>query len=387
MAASSSSTLAGACASLSLDDDDSDPILIGDEGVCDLPENHNLVLVGRFATEKLIKFHAMRETMAATWRPGKGVNITEVTSNLFLFQFFHEVDVKRILEDGPWSFEQCLLVLEKLKPNVSPYNVPLKSAEFWVQAHNLPVNFFTHKVAEIIGGALGEFIMADKKNFEGSWKSFLRVIIRIDITLPLRRRMKMKRPSGEIFWIDFKFERLPNFCFLCGVIGHTERFCHLMFEGVNEETKRPFGPFLRATGRRPPVSFGSPWLVSDSSKTIPPVRSTEQDVGNPVSVHPETNRDVGVRARTPNVAGKNKAISGDIPETVGQKLKDTTKMGLYQTKLDDLYDGPVEVDQKRKRTDLSSEPNDTVMSLVCLDDEVSKNGFMAGPGSQARQSQ
>nr|GMC47343.1 conserved hypothetical protein [Ipomoea batatas] len=32
---------------------------------------------------------------------------------VFLFQFsFHEVDVKRIAEDGPWSFEQSLLVVK-----------------------------------------------------------------------------------------------------------------------------------------------------------------------------------------------------------------------------------------------------------------------------------
>lgn len=130
--------------------------------------------------------------MASIWRPWKGVNITEVSTNLCLFQFFHEVDMKRIMEDGLWSYEQCLLVMEKLQKNVSPYDVSLNSAEFWVQVHNCPLSFFKHKVAEIIGSTLGELVIVDKKNFEGSWKSFLRVRVLIDITKPLRRRMKMQ---------------------------------------------------------------------------------------------------------------------------------------------------------------------------------------------------
>lgn len=100
------------------------------------------------------------------------------------------------MEDGPWSFEQCLLVMKKLQQNVSLYDVPLNSVEFWVQAHNLPLSFFKHKVAEIIGSTLGVLVSVDKKNFEGSWKSFMRVRVLIDITKPLRKRMKLQRASG-----------------------------------------------------------------------------------------------------------------------------------------------------------------------------------------------
>lgn len=61
--------------------------------------------------------------------------------------------------------------------------------------------------------------------------------------------MKMKKEGGECFWADFKYERLPNFYFLCGIIGHTKKFCHLLFEGADEETERPFGSWLRAIDR------------------------------------------------------------------------------------------------------------------------------------------
>lgn len=247
MAASGSHSLEKEWTMLTLTEEE-DGLIIGTNDVKDTTEENKFVLIGQLVTDKPIKFNVMKDTLAVVWRPGKGMTVTEAAPNLFLFHFFHEVDFNRIIGDGPWAFEQSLLVLEKLDPKVSPFEVPLNKVEFWIQAHNLPGNFFTEKIAEAIGSALGTFIRVDKKNFEGSWKSFLRVRVLLDITKPLRRKLKMKKEGGSWFWVEFKYERLPNFCFLCGLIGHTEHFCHLLFEGANEENERPYGSWLRATG-------------------------------------------------------------------------------------------------------------------------------------------
>lgn len=58
--------------------------------------NIDLCLVGRFLFEGAIDFTAMKQTMAALWRPGKGVYIKEVDVNLYVFLFYHEVDIKRV---------------------------------------------------------------------------------------------------------------------------------------------------------------------------------------------------------------------------------------------------------------------------------------------------
>lgn len=44
-------------------------------------------LVGRFLTDKVINFSAMKNTLASLWRPGKGACIKDPSSTLFLFQF------------------------------------------------------------------------------------------------------------------------------------------------------------------------------------------------------------------------------------------------------------------------------------------------------------
>lgn len=69
-------------------------------------------LVGRFLTDKVINFPAMKNTMASLWRPRKGVRIKDLSPTLFLFQFFNEVDVKRVLDLGPWTFGQHILIVK-----------------------------------------------------------------------------------------------------------------------------------------------------------------------------------------------------------------------------------------------------------------------------------
>ncbi|KAL2932432.1 Helicase SEN1 [Bienertia sinuspersici] len=45
----------------------------------------------------------------------------------------------------------------------------------------------------------------------------------LDISKPLRRVQRIKNKAGQIMLIDYKYERLPFFCFLCGFMGHNEK--------------------------------------------------------------------------------------------------------------------------------------------------------------------
>lgn len=106
-----------ACAQLLIDEEEEvglvfkeDEIQAKSEGRLDL----RFCLVGRFLTDKAIKFPTMKNTMTALWRPGKGICIKDLSSTLFLFQFFHEVDIQRVMDSGPWTFDQHLLITKRL---------------------------------------------------------------------------------------------------------------------------------------------------------------------------------------------------------------------------------------------------------------------------------
>ena len=60
-----------------------------------------LCLAGRFLTNRPIDFQAMQHRMASLWQRGRGVHVKEIDPNLYLFQFYHEVDIERVMEGSP----------------------------------------------------------------------------------------------------------------------------------------------------------------------------------------------------------------------------------------------------------------------------------------------
>lgn len=45
-------------------------------------------LIGRFLTDRPMNFTATRNRMPSIWRPGRGVNISDLGSRVYLFSFF-----------------------------------------------------------------------------------------------------------------------------------------------------------------------------------------------------------------------------------------------------------------------------------------------------------
>lgn len=390
MASSSSNpkALESVYASLTLEEEDEGGLEFEDEST-EVKEDYRYILVGKLLTEKPIKFNIMKDTLAAIWRPGRGMSVKELAVNRVLFQFFHDVDLKRILEDGPWFFEQSLLVLRRLEINESLFDVQLTESDFWVQIHNLPVGFLSEKIVEAIGSYVGVYKHADKSSFDGSWKAFLRIRVSIDVTKPLKHKMKIKKTGGEWIWIDFKYERLPNFCFICGILGHGDRFCPKLFEGYHTDTEKSYGPWMRATGRRPPMTTGQQWLVSET----PNRRETEGAGERQHDISCTVGRGKVEISSSQDQSGKESSEgtnSGSTIQDVREKLtvvnEDKMDLGQQQLGQPNNIDEQFFVDQKRRRMEdamLVEEPRTSEVASS-MNSSRSKNGLMAGPVSQAR---
>lgn len=222
--------------------------------------NANLCVVGRFITEGKVDFEAMQHTLAILWKPGKGVYMKELDSNLYIFQFYHEIDVKRVIEGCPWSFNRRALVMSRLKEGQNPRCVDLNYMDLWVQVPDLKVGFMSETILKGVGNYVGKYIQSCPSNFTGVWRDYMRIRVSIDLSKPLKRRMKLKMTGETWFWINFKYENVPSFCFICGIVGHSERFCSQLFEKPENEIVKPYGAWMRAPLRRQVKPIGAKWL-------------------------------------------------------------------------------------------------------------------------------
>ena len=74
--------------------------------------------------------------------------------------------------------------------------------------------------------------------------------------------------------MDFKYERLNVFCFICGLLGHTERNCPTLYDSMESNAARPYGTWMKAPTRRGMINSGERWLRSE------PPRVEEDNLGS-----------------------------------------------------------------------------------------------------------
>lgn len=174
----------------------------------------------------------------------------DIKPGLFLFQFYHVDDMLWVKNGGPWSFDNALLVLNGISPGEDPTKVPLVDIDFWIQIYDLPVGYMSEAVGKQLGNFFGSFLEYDSNNNSSILREFMRLKIRLDVRKPLKRKKKIcKRDKTEVI-VHCKYERLGDFCFTCGLLTHTERFCKKKFEGDGLIVSKEWGAWLRAPSRR-----------------------------------------------------------------------------------------------------------------------------------------
>ncbi|XP_060960746.1 uncharacterized protein LOC133031286 [Cannabis sativa] len=253
-------------AQISLEDEEAGVLIGGDDEGDETTFDDRWCLVRKFLTGRPVDFDAMRHLMASLWQPGKGVFIKELGTNRYLFQFFHELDVQTVIDGSPWTFNRSPLVFHRLNKGEDPKEVALHKLDFWVQIHDLKSGYMLEKVVRSAGAYIGTYVKSDPKNFNGLWREYLRVRTTVDIEKPLKRRMKLCKENGDWIWANFKYEHLPTFCFVCGIIGHADRFSPKRFDQPMDQLVKPYGAALRADLKKKNYLVGAKWLRSGAEE-------------------------------------------------------------------------------------------------------------------------
>ncbi|TXG60344.1 hypothetical protein EZV62_014917 [Acer yangbiense] len=109
------------------------------------------------------------------------------------------------------------------------------------------------------------------KVLPGKKGKFMRVKVRIDISKALKRWLKLRLGKlEEVTMMNLKYERLPEFCFACGKIGHCIKECQdpEAKKAALEGSQNKFGSWLKAMiPDRSKTRLGSYYNGSSSDRT------------------------------------------------------------------------------------------------------------------------
>ena len=198
-------------------------------------------------SHKSISLDALRKNLRMLWKANRNVQISEVEDELFLVEFSDWKDKQRVLDMRPWSYEKQLVILQEFDDESSPKDIELKWVPFWVQIFNLPLKCRTKDIGWAIGSKLGEVLEVNVSDSRVQWARCLRVRVNIDVTKRLVRGKKITVEGGEGRWVQFKYERLPNFCYRCGLLSHALKDCRESRgnNSVGEKEELQYGAWLR----------------------------------------------------------------------------------------------------------------------------------------------
>uniref|UniRef100_A0A803MZD7 Zinc knuckle CX2CX4HX4C domain-containing protein n=1 Tax=Chenopodium quinoa TaxID=63459 RepID=A0A803MZD7_CHEQI len=127
--------------------------------------------------------------------------------------------------------------------------VVLDCSPFWVRLIDVPFNKRKHSVAVDIANALGGFIEYDDSDPLGK-EVDMRIKVILALNKPLRRGVEIAMTFNSVKWIDIKYERLGEFCFFCGKLGHIDKEFHDHELEQDEKIVNQYGPYLRASPNR-----------------------------------------------------------------------------------------------------------------------------------------
>lgn len=207
------------------------------EEVSDTLLGFHYSLVVEVLTHRSVNRDAFISVFTGLWRGAEGVSFREIGERRFLARFVGLRDLRRVLDMEPWSFSNSLVLVAEESRALGDRGVPLSTGVFWVQMHGLPPLSMTVSAVTKIGGLIGQVLEVDKSNGRECIGRFARVRIRFDVRQPLMRGACVEFPVEGERWVDFRYEFLPEYCLLCGCLGHPTRRCELKPREGRVETK------------------------------------------------------------------------------------------------------------------------------------------------------
>jgi hypothetical protein len=184
-----------------------------------------------------------------------------------------------------------MLILERVGLGVQIENIPLYHVDFWVQVHNLPTGLMAERVGKTLANYIGSFVEYDKNNIGSFWREYMRLKVRVDIRQPLKKETRVKNQGGAWCTVNFKYEKLGVFCFVCGIIGHSENRCAIRFSMAEDDGSRAWSKEIRAEPRRRGGRQTSRWLMEEEGdRSAHEERQSQSHVSHNEQVDPtETN--------------------------------------------------------------------------------------------------
>ncbi|KAJ0981964.1 hypothetical protein J5N97_010219 [Dioscorea zingiberensis] len=185
----------------------------------------------------------VREALSRFWADLGEFTVADMPNGFFLIRCGTTEMTEVILTEGPWSINGMVLHLIRWRAHFQPSLEKLSTAIRWVRFLNLPTEYWEPEPLDSVAASIGRVIKIDDTTCIQDRAKYARVCLEIDLTRPLERGVWVNTGRSKCF-VPILYEKLPVFCYNCGIVGHGAINC----------TKGVSGSRLEETGTGQQVS-------------------------------------------------------------------------------------------------------------------------------------
>lgn len=228
-----------------------------EEAIADFSDNEDEMdlpmvewaLVGKVLSPTAVHVNTVRAAMKPAWGNPVGLKfcaIGEKSDNLFVAEFGSSVDMERALAGTPWMVGRHAVILKEYDEKLSASEIVFDRMELWVRILNLPLGWMNQQRGARAMNLIGQVVKMDVDSDGKASGAFLHARIAIELDKPIRRGVMLRMSRNEDpWWFQAQYEKLPYYCFACGVMGHSEVECLHPVE-CDEQGRLPYDVQLRA---------------------------------------------------------------------------------------------------------------------------------------------
>lgn len=221
-----------------------DPILISEDLSSLGQKRLDSCLVAKVFSAKTVNRETFRSQMPRILQSKKAMKIEVIGENIFILDFESMVNRRYALKEGPWNFFKDLVIFKVPNGFQQAAEIVFDELPIWVQFHNLPLAYMHATILKNVGSRLGKVLEIEGSEDGSCAGKYARIQVMLDISKPLRQGIWVKQENlSEEICIILLYERLPQFCYLCGCLGHVLRDC---VNSTDDPKACPFGSWLRA---------------------------------------------------------------------------------------------------------------------------------------------
>ncbi|KAM2045458.1 hypothetical protein ACFX1T_009646 [Malus domestica] len=179
-------------------------------------------LVGAALVNRPLNRWGVRNILRASWKDLGEIEVKWVRDNLYIISVPDDSVATRIVSQVPWAVMKQNFSVCRWPVELALEEVQVEFLPFWIQIRGIPLGLTSESNVRWLVRDVGTFLeLEDLSKARG----FVRVRVVVNSKNPLIPGCWLSRGQDTETWVEFKYERLQDFCYRCGRIGHANTEC------------------------------------------------------------------------------------------------------------------------------------------------------------------